>query len=144
MTNVAVVDTSVLFSACHSLSGSARDLVDAALDGNIAVAVSSYILAEVRRNLVQKSDHGLAMLNVILASGVLSIVEPDHETIQAIASVVAGKDAPVIAAAMAARAPVVATYDRRHLLSRADEILRTFGVEVLTPDEVLRRLETAE
>ena len=140
MTSDAVVDTSVLFSACHSLSGSARDLVDAALDGSIALVVSSYILAEVRRNLVRKSAHGLATLNVILASEVLSIVEPDDETIQAIASVVADKDAPVIAAAMAAGAPIVTTYDQRHLLSRAEEIREAFGVEVLTPRDVLERM----
>ena len=35
------------------------------------------------------------------------------------------------------------TYDQRHLLSRADEILASFGGEVLTPRDVLDRMAAA-
>lgn len=44
---------------------------------------------------------------------------------------------------MAAGAPIVVTYDRRHLLSQVDLIREAFGVEVLIPEEVLRRLADA-
>jgi predicted nucleic acid-binding protein len=50
------------------------------------------------------------------------------------------KDAPIIAAARAAQASFVATYDRKDLLSSRQEILAAFGVTVATPDEILAGL----
>ena len=134
------LDTSVLFSALHSATGSARDLLDAATDAEIDLVISAYVLNEVRRNLARKSERGSERLTAVLAAGSLAIVEPDAALIHHIAQVVEPKDAPVIAAAVIAGVPVVATYDQRHLLSQAQLIRSTSGVEVLTPDEVLRRL----
>ena len=73
-------------------------------------------------------------------SGQLRIVDATEAEFERVALVVERKDAPIIAAAMAAGVPIVVTYDRRHLLDLAEVILASFGVEVLTPDEVLRRL----
>ena len=137
------VDTSVLFSAVHA-AGSARDLVDEAADAEIELVISSYVLSEVTRNLAVKSERGLERLTIILASRTLTMVEPDDDTIKRIGQVIDPKDAPIIAAAMAAQAPIVTTYDQRHLLSCAEEIRAAFGVEVLTPRDVLERLAAAE
>lgn len=135
------VDTSALFSAVHAV-GSARDLVDEAADAEVELIISSYVLTEVTRNLAAKSARGLERLNIILASGTLVMIEPDDGTTERVARLVEPKDAPIVAAAMAARAPIVATYDQRHLVSQAALIRSAFGVEVLTPTEVLRRLAT--
>ena len=135
----AFVDTSVLFSADHA-AGSARDLVDEAADAEVELFVSAYVLGKVTRNLAAKSEHGLDRLTVVLASGTLSMVEPDDDAIQRITRLIEPKDAPIIAAAMVAKAPIVTTYDQRHLLSRAEEIREAFGVEVLTPRDVLERM----
>lgn len=70
----------------------------------------------------------------------LRIVDAPDVEVERVALVVERKDAPIVAAAIVAGAPIVATYDRRHLLDRAELILAAFGVEVLTADEVLRRL----
>jgi predicted nucleic acid-binding protein len=51
------------------------------------------------------------------------------------------KDAPIIAAARFAEATLVATYDRKDLLSKRKEIQAAFGVTVATPDEILAGLE---
>jgi len=55
-------------------------------------------------------------------------------------AVVVAKDAPIIAAARAAKAPFVATYDRKDLLSKRREIPDAFGITVAKPDEILANL----
>ena len=101
---------------------------------------SRYVLDEVRRNLTAKFPEGLEFVEEFTESGVLRMTDPPAAEVERIARAVERKDSPVVAAAMVAGAALV-TYDRRHLLSQADMIREAFGVEVLTPEEVLRRLE---
>ena len=54
--------------------------------------------------------------------------------------VIVAKDAPIIAAARTAGVELVATYDRKDLLSKRQEIFDAFGVVVATPDEILTKL----
>jgi hypothetical protein len=54
--------------------------------------------------------------------------------------VVVTKDAPIIAAARSAHVKLVATYDRKHLLSNRQAILDAFGITVATPDDILTTL----
>ena len=137
------VDTSVLCSAVHA-AGSARELVAEASDREVGLISSAYVLNEVTRNLAAKSEHRLDRLTIVLASGTSAMVEEANDAIERMAGLVDPKDAPTIAAAIAARAPIVATYDQRHLLSRADESFAAFGVEVLTPQDILDRMAAAE
>jgi hypothetical protein len=46
----------------------------------------------------------------------------------------------VFAAARTAGATFLATYDRKDLLSKRQEILTAFGVTVATPDEILANI----
>ena len=55
---------------------------------------------------------------------------------------VAVKDAPIVAAAVHAGAHYLATYDRRHLLSQAEQIRAHFRIATMTPDEVLRAVQS--
>lgn len=144
MTLRAFVDTSVLFSGLHSATGSARDLLAAAARAEIVLVVSSYVLGEVSRNLAEKSALGSARLSVVIATGDLLIIDPDPDAIARVTRLVDFKDAPIIAAAIVAKAPIVTTYDQRHLLSRAEEIMAAFGVEILTPRDVLERMGAGE
>ena len=57
------------------------------------------------------------------------------------ARIIVAKDAPIIAAARAAGSTLVATYDRRDLLSKSDLIATAFGITVATPDDILRRFD---
>lgn len=140
MTLRVFVDTSVLFSGLHSASGAARDVLAAAARADLHLVVSSYVLGEVRRNLAEKSAVGSARLSIVIATGDLTLIDPDEGMIERVRELVDPKDAPVVAAAVVARVPIIATYDQRHLLSRAEEIRAAFGVEVLTPRDVLDRM----
>ena len=50
----------------------------------------------------------------------------------------------MIAAALAAHADMIATFDRRHLLNQAGLILHNFGIAVMNPEEILRTLPTVD
>lgn len=135
------IDTSVLFAASHSPTGSARDLIVAAILGRVTLALSPFVVDETRRNLLQKSSYALPFFEAFLARGFVQLVEPPTALTQQAASMIAKKDAEIVAAASHVGAMFLATYDRKHLLSRRQEILDAFGVAVATPDEILDRLD---
>jgi len=49
------VDSSVLFAAAYSTTGSAFDLMLAAIRGHVSLVLSAYLLAETERNLLQSA-----------------------------------------------------------------------------------------
>jgi predicted nucleic acid-binding protein len=131
------LDSSVVFAAAYSATGSARDLVLAAVQGRVGLVLSSYVIEETERNLWRRAPHAHPSFLVIRDSVPYQLSEPPDALITEMAGVVAAKDAPIIAAAQAAGVTLVATYDRRDLLSNRQVILERFGITVATPDQVL-------
>lgn len=134
------IDTSVLFAASHSLSGSARDLLVAGILGQVTLVLSRYVVDETRRNLSRKSSQAVPYFEAFLTRGVVEFVEPPPELVHQAATVVVPKDAEILAGAAHGEATFVATYDRKDLLSKRDEIFEAFGVTVATPSEILASL----
>jgi predicted nucleic acid-binding protein len=135
-----VLDSSVLFAAAYSATGSARDLVMAAIQGRVSLVLSQYVLEETERNLLRRAPQGHPAFLVIRDDLSYQLSDPPEPLIVDTARVVVDKDAPIIAAARATQAMFVATYDRKDLLSKRQEILAAFGVTVATPNEVLAGL----
>jgi predicted nucleic acid-binding protein len=52
------LDSSVLLAAAYSATGSARDLVMAAIQGRVGLAPSQYVLDETERNLLRRAPQG--------------------------------------------------------------------------------------
>jgi predicted nucleic acid-binding protein len=134
------LDTSVLFAAAHSPNGYARDLVVAGMLGQLALCLSPFVVDETRRNLAHKSARALPFFEAFLTRGVVHSIEPPAALVEQGATVVAIKDAPIVAGAVHAGATFLATYDRKDLLSKRQEILAAFGVTVATPEEFLASL----
>ena len=134
-------DSSVLFAASLSATGHARDVILAALRQELAFFLSDFVLEETERNLGKKAPAALpafAAFRQLLAG---HIVKPTKTQVLRAAAVVELKDAPIVAGALRARARYLATYDRRHLLSRKVEIAAAFGIVVATPDEILTAVQ---
>ena len=131
------VDTSVLFSACHSSSGYARDLLIAGANGWVQLVISDDVIAEARNNLARKSAAGAELLESLLATGLFLVVLTDRSRVTDVANLVRAKDAPIVAGALTIGATVIASFDQRHLLSESSLIESTWGVRVLTPDRIL-------
>ena len=134
-TNKVFLDSSVLIAAAISRRGAARDLLRRGFRGDLELSVSPLVLEEVERNLARKAPEALPDFRSLRDLLAVQLIEPPKPLVLAVARVVVLKDAPIVAAAVAAT--YLATYDRRHLLRQKDEIKAQFALLVATPDEVL-------
>ncbi len=133
------MDSSVLLAAAISPFGASRDLIVSTLvEGRFQLSVSSLVLQETSRNLAQKSPDALPYFDLLEQFLTPYQVFPSKELIESVAQNVELKDAPIVAGAVVADADFLATFDRRHLLVRADLIRDRFGVTVATPAEILK------
>lgn len=134
------IDSSVFFAAAYSVTGSAHDLMQAALQGRVSLVLSDYVLIETERNLLQSAPRAHPAFLRLCASLPHHLVTPSRRLVDEAAEVVVAKDAPIIAAARAAAVHYVATYDRKDLLSHRQAIHDAFDLMVATPEEILRAL----
>jgi predicted nucleic acid-binding protein len=134
------IDSSVRFAASLSGTGFARDLLVAAGQGRIALAVSKLVLQETERNLPAKAPQALPFFAQFEAAGLAETVDPPADLVREAARIVAVKDAPIVAGAVHAKAAYLASYDRKHLLAQAALIQARYGIVVATPDAVLQAI----
>lgn len=129
-----------VFFAAYSNRGSAHDLLIAAAQGRISLILSEYVLQETERNLLASAPRFHSTFLRFRDDVPYQLIRPSRSLIAETERVVVAKDAPIIAAARAAQALLVATYDRKDLLAKRQEILDAFGVTVATPEEILASL----
>lgn len=132
------VDTSVLYAAVSSPRGYARDLLVAGIGGQCRIFLSNYVIEEARRNFTLKRPALIPFFESFYPL-FAHFADPDPEHLHLVASFSALKDSndiPIIAGALQAHAEYLATYDKRHLLSIKDEIHTTYGLAVVTPQEL--------
>ena len=134
------LDSSVFFAAAYSDRGSAHDLLVAAVEGRVSLVLSRYVLTETERNLWESAPRFYLNFLRFRDEVPYQLSDPSPQLIAETERIVVAKDAPVIAAARAARASLVATYDRKDMLSKREEIFAAFGVTVATPNEILAGL----
>jgi predicted nucleic acid-binding protein len=138
------LDSSVFFAADYSATGSAHDLLLAAIRGQLILVLSEYVLTETERNILKRAPQAHPAFLTLRAAVPFQLSQPAEPLIVDTARVIVAKDAPIIAAAQTAQAAIVATYDRKDLLSKRQEILAAFGVTVATPEEILAPLDREE
>lgn len=129
------LDANVIFSAAHRDAGRAQDLVALARAGHCELMTSAHALEEARRNLELKSAGFERRLAEALAQVTVVSEAPAAQVEWAQAQGLPLKDAPILAAAVHAKADVLVTGDTRdfgHLLGRD---LR--GVQVVNPARAL-------
>jgi predicted nucleic acid-binding protein len=132
------IDSTVLFSAALSASGAARELLLAGLsEERFLLSLSPLVLEETERNLGQQYPDTLPYLAVLSELLADSRVHPPAELVDRVARYIDPKDAPIVAGAITAGAEFLATFDRKHLLAKADVIARHFGIAVATPGDIL-------
>ena len=135
------VDSSVLMAASISWRGSANDIMLYAEQGMLKLYFSQVVLDETEKNLTNKAARGLPRFQALRAAFAQELVTPSQDSIDAVAKSVEPKDAPIVAAALAAGVKYLATYDQKHLLAQKDHIQSAFGLMVSTPADVLLTLE---
>jgi predicted nucleic acid-binding protein len=132
------LDANVLFSAAHNPHGNARALFRLAPGGGITLLTSSYAAEEAVRNINLKFPACAPDLAALLERLVLG-PEPASVLVgEAATTGLPQKDAPILAAAIAADADVLVTGDRRHFGPLYGASVRR--VLILPPADALRKV----
>ena len=134
------IDSSVLFSAAYSARGNARKIILMAMRKELIAVISQLVIAETELNLIEKAPEKLHFLRIIIDSVPLEFVRPTKQQVSTAAEYSALKDAPIIAAARRAKADLLVTLDKKHLLGKP-EIAKYIGAEIVTPKEAVDQLD---
>lgn len=128
------LDANVLFSAALGPAGAAAQLFALAEEGACDLVTSALAVAEASRNLAAKAPAAIDRWDRLRA--VVGIVsEADPRLVERVAAALPTKDRPILGAAVACRATLLVTGDRRHFgpwYGRA-----VAGTVVLPPREAL-------
>jgi predicted nucleic acid-binding protein len=134
----AFIDSSVLFAASYSQTGSSRRLLLEAIRGRVVLVIDQHILEETERNLAEKAPQALAAYHTLIELLAVEVVEkPDGQEVGEAASYVHAKDAPVVAAALKAKVDYLVTWDRRHFIDDP-QVAERSGLTIATPDVLVR------
>jgi predicted nucleic acid-binding protein len=112
-----LIDSSVLMVVAISNRAAARDLLRQGFRGELDLYISPEVLEETHRNLALKAPEAVPDFEVFRELLTAKIVEPARSLVLRAAEVVVVKDAPIVAAAVEAKATYLATYGRQHFLS---------------------------
>ena len=125
------LDANVIFSAAHREEGRAQDLVALARGGHCELLTSTHALEEARRNLQLKSSGFERRLMEALVQVTVVVEAPAALVDWAQEQGLPLKDAPILAAAVHAKADLLVTGDTRDFGHLFGTTLR--GTRVVTP-----------
>lgn len=134
------LDANIIIAACGSEWGGSRALFDIARkDQTLQLITSDYAIREARRNSEKKLPLAMATFNVLTKESPLMIVrEAPPLLTKSVASIVPTKDAPILSAALFARADYLCTLDKKDFHSTAtQDACRALGVTISTPRDIL-------
>lgn len=131
------LDTSALIAGVASSKGAARELLRLAEIGMIEIVMSRQVIVEADRNIAAKLPECMADLHAYLQTLSPVLVEdPSSRDVKTFSSIINPDDAPVLAAAVAAKADYLVTWDRKHFLAKRPRLL--VRPKVMTPGEFLQ------
>jgi predicted nucleic acid-binding protein len=131
------LDSNVLLSGLFSDRGAPRIILDLlALDLPVlAGATGRYNLMEVERNLKKKMPEALPLYhNYLPKLGLEVIALPTRETIRSMGGVIAEKDIPVLASAIACDAEYLITGDKKDF-ARLKKTQQKYNFTIVSPSE---------
>jgi putative PIN family toxin of toxin-antitoxin system len=132
------LDTNVLFSALYSSVGAPNAILEAYLRGQIEVVVSRQVLEELVRTVHQKRPQLVTRLYFFLQQAPFEVQpDPAPDEVTRWEQVIHSADAPILAAAIAARPDFLITGNKRHFTS---EVATLSGLCIVSPSEFLENL----
>ncbi len=132
------LDTNVIFSALHSSVGAPNAILEAYLRGQIEVVVSRQVLEELIRTIHQKRPQLIARLYSFLQEAPFEVQpDPAPDEVTRWEQVIHPPDAPILAAAIAARPDFLITGNRRHF---TPQVAALAGLRIVTPSEFMETL----
>lgn len=132
----AFLDTSALIAGLFSPTGSAHEVLRLFEVGIVELIISRQVLVEADRNLTAKLPALLDEYHDFLHRLSPHVIEdPSREAVERAASVIHHADAPILAAAIAARVDYLITWNTRHFHKKPVQEFVSF--RIVTPAEFL-------
>lgn len=130
------LDTSALIAGIASSKGAARELLRLAEIGLIEILVSRQVIVEADRNISAKLPECLNDFRAYLGTLAPVLVnDPPARAVKPYSSLIHPDDAPILAAAVAAKAGYLVTWDQKHFMTKGPRAL--VRPKVMTPGEFL-------
>ncbi|PJF39553.1 MAG: PIN domain-containing protein [Chloroflexi bacterium] len=137
----AFVDSSVLYASIISSSGASREILKRNNKGEIQLVITKYVVDETRDNLTAKNPDKAAALELLIDLVSFEFVDVSRKSVQDAVAYTEIKDAPVVAAAIAANCEYLLTFDKQHLLGN-QRVAEKSGLTIATPGDLMQRLRT--
>jgi uncharacterized protein len=135
------LDANVLFSAARGTGSPLHGFFRLAEAGACELVASPFALDEARRNISRKQPAKVAELERLIARIAVCREAGAEEVLWARSTGLPEKDAPILAAAVQAKADILVTGDRTDFGDLYERKLR--GVEILPPRTALERVLAA-
>jgi predicted nucleic acid-binding protein len=135
------LDACVIIAAVHSPSGGSALVIEICRGHRFKAAVTVKVLLEARVNIADKfsSRELIHFYQLLAALDPEMIAVPVAEKLIEYKSLVAQKDAHVLAAALQCGSKYLITLDRRHLMT--PEILKAgLAIKIVTPGDFLKEI----
>jgi predicted nucleic acid-binding protein len=136
------LDASILVAGSASYTGASRAILTLGELGLLKLVVCPHVLQESERNITRKLPEALPYYRRLLQGLALETVDDaSPETVAMWAEVIEAKDAPVLAAAIAASPHRLVTLDPKHFLD-PPQVAERSGLAICTPAELLQEIRT--
>jgi putative PIN family toxin of toxin-antitoxin system len=130
------LDTSALIAGLISQTGAAREVLRLCEAGVVETLVSTQVLTEADRNLSDKLPRLVADYRLLIQSIAPTLVDdPTREEVSQVAGLIHANDAPILAAAIAAEADYLVTWNTKHF--HQPKVQRAVRFQIVTPGEFL-------
>lgn len=130
------LDSSALIAGIASSKGAAREILRLAEIGLIEIIVSRQVVVEADRNITAKLPECLDdFRNYLETLAPVLAADPSQRDILRFSSLIQRHDAPILAAAVAAKADYLVSWDQKHFMTTGPRALAR--PKVMDPGEFL-------
>ncbi len=130
------LDTSALIAGLISQTGAAREVLRLCEAGVVETLVSTQVLTEADRNLSEKLPGLVADYRLLIQSIAPTLADdPTPTEVSRLAGVIHSHDAPILAAAIAAEADYLVTWNTKHF--HQPKVKNAVRFQIVTPGEFL-------
>jgi len=133
------LDTNVIFSGLYSSSGAPNAILEAYLDKKVEIVISRQILEEIVVTISQKKPELLPTLYFFLEQAPFEIQSDIAiAEVNRWARIIDLPDAPILAAAIAAKPDYFVTGNTKHF---SENVAKKARLKILTPSQFVKELE---
>ncbi len=130
-------DSSALVAGIISANGAARALLQLAEIGELNVLINEQVIIETERALARKSPHNLPDFRQAIKIVHPMIVKETAKDVQKCLYMISdASDAPILAAAIKAKADFLVTHNRKHFLDDP-KVAQKSGLQIGTPGDAV-------